>query len=226
MNTILVIEDDQNLLRLYTSVLEKAHFTVIGALNGEEALDILYSKQVALIITDIMMPVMDGYQLSDLVRQSGDKTPILMITAKDSFEDKKKGFRIGVDDYMVKPIDVNEMVLRVEALLRRAKIIYAQKLTIGKTVLDQEEQTVVQGEETLELPQKEFQLLYKLLAYPNKIFTRQQLMDAIWGLESDTEERTIDVHIKRLRTRFEENNDFQLVTVRGLGYKAVIIDES
>lgn len=226
MNTILVIEDDQNLLRLYTSVLEKAHFTVISALNGQEALDVFLTKQVALIITDIMMPMMDGYQFSDFVRQSGNKTPILMITAKDSFEDKKKGFRIGVDDYMVKPIDVNEMVLRVEALLRRAKIFYAQKLMIGNTVLNQEEQTVVYGEHTLELPQKEFQLLYKLLAYPNKIFTRQQLMDAIWGLESDTEERTIDVHIKRLRTRFEENQDFQLVTVRGLGYKAVIVDES
>lgn len=226
MNTILVIEDDQNLLRLYTSVLEKAHFTVISALNGKEALDIFFTKQVALIITDIMMPMMDGYQFSDFVRQSGDKTPILMITAKDSFEDKKKGFRIGVDDYMVKPIDVNEMVLRVEALLRRAKIFYAQKLMIGNTVLNQEEQTVVYGEHTLELPQKEFQLLYKLLAYPNKIFTRQQLMDAIWGLESDTEERTIDVHIKRLRARFEENQDFHLVTVRGLGYKAVIVDES
>lgn len=225
MNTILVIEDDQNLLRLYTSVLEKARFNVIGALNGEEALEILYAKQVALIITDIMMPVLDGYEFSDLVRQSGDRTPILMITAKDSFEDKKRGFRIGVDDYMVKPIDVNEMVLRVEALLRRAKIFYAQKLSIGSTVLDQEQQTVVYGESISELPQKEFQLLYKLLAYPNKIFTRQQLMDAIWGLESDTEERTIDVHIKRLRSRFEENNDFQLVTVRGLGYKAVIIDE-
>lgn len=226
MNTILVIEDDQNLIRLYMSVLEKAHFNVISATNGEEALDILLTKQVALIITDIMMPVMDGYQLSEFVRQSGDKTPILMITAKDSFEDKKKGFRIGIDDYMVKPIDVNEMVLRVEALLRRAKIFYAQKLTIGQTVLDQEEQTVVYGEHVLALPQKEFQLLYKLLAYPNKIFTRQQLMDAIWGLESDTEERTIDVHIKRLRNRFEKNKDFQLITVRGLGYKAVITDES
>ena len=226
MNTILVIEDDQNLLRLYTSVLEKAHFKVIGVLNGEEALEVLDTKQVALIITDVMMPVMDGYQFSDLVRQSGDKTPILMITAKDSFEDKKKGFRIGVDDYMVKPIDVNEMVLRVEALMRRAKIFYSQKLTIGTTILDREEQTVVYEETTLELPQKEFQLLYKLLAYPNKIFTRQQLMDAIWGLESDTEERTIDVHIKRLRNRFEKNNDFQLMTVRGLGYKAVIINES
>lgn len=225
MNTILVIEDDLSLLRLYTSVLEKAHFTVIGVMNGEEALEVLYSQQVSLIITDIMMPIMDGYQLSDSVRQSGDKTPILMITAKDSFEDKKKGFRLGVDDYMVKPIDVNEMVLRVEALLRRAEIICSQKLIVGQTIVNQEEQTVVYNNQSIELPQKEFQLLYKLLAYPNKIFTRQQLMDAIWGLESDTEERTIDVHIKRLRDRFEQNEDFQLITVRGLGYKAVMMDE-
>lgn len=225
MNTILIIEDDKHLLRLYASVLNKAHFKTIEALNGEEAFDILDKQYVDLIITDVMMPEMDGFEFSKLLRETGNKTPILMITAKNTFEDKKRGFKLGIDDYMVKPIDVKEMVLRVEALLRRAKSFYAQELVINTTSLNQEELTVTQNEQITVVPQKEFQLLYKLLSYPNKIFTRQQLMDTIWGLETDTEERTIDVHIKRLRTRFEKNTDFQIVTVRGLGYKAVITYE-
>lgn len=221
MNTILIIEDDKHLLRLYASILEKAHFKTFEALNGAEAFDILDKNYADLIITDVMMPEMDGFEFSELLRETGNKTPILMITAKDTFEDKKRGFKLGIDDYMVKPIDVKEMVLRVEALLRRAQIFYEQELVIGQTVLNQDELTVTCQEQTLELPQKEFQLLHKLLSYPNKIFTRQQLMDRIWGLETDTDERTIDVHIKRLRTRFEGNTDFQITTVRGLGYKAV-----
>ncbi|KAF1297383.1 DNA-binding response regulator [Enterococcus sp. JM4C] len=225
MNTILIIEDDRHLLRLYASVLKKAHFKTVEALNGAEALDILDKQYVDLIITDVMMPEMDGFEFSELLREAGDKTPILMITAKDTFEDKQRGFKLGIDDYMVKPIDVKEMVLRVEALLRRAKVFYSQELVVGKTSLNQDELTVTVKGETSLLPQKEFQLLHKLLSYPGKIFTRQQLMDRIWGLETDTEERTIDVHIKRLRTRFEENTDFQIVTVRGLGYKAVVTHE-
>ncbi|MGM0123146.1 hypothetical protein IGI37_000512 [Enterococcus sp. AZ194] len=229
MNTILIIEDDKHLLRLYASVLEKAHFKTFEALNGEEAFDILNKQYVDLIITDVMMPEMDGFEFSEALRTIGDRTPILMITAKSTFEDKQRGFKLGIDDYMVKPIDVKEMVLRVEALLRRAKIFSSQELVIGETSLNQEELTVierVQGKkESTELPQKEFQLLYKFLSYPNKIFTRQQLMDMIWGLETDTEERTIDVHVKRLRARFEGNSDFQIVTVRGLGYKAVVTHE-
>lgn len=222
MNRILVVEDDENLQLLYRSVLEHAGFSVITAKNGEEALARLENIQVELIITDIMMPEMDGYELVKNLRESKIEIPVLMITAKADFEDKKRGFQLGTDDYMIKPVDVKEMVLRVEALLRRAKINHSNQLIIGKIILNQETYEVKGTKQTTVLPQKEFLLLYKLLAYPNKIFTRQQLMDDIWGLDTNTEERTIDVHIKRLRTRFEGDSDFQIVTVRGLGYKAEI----
>lgn len=221
MNKILIIEDDLNHLELYKSFLLQSQFKVVTAQNGKEALKILDKQAIDLIITDVMMPEMDGYEFSGLLREAGDETPILMITAKDTFEDKKKGFRIGIDDYMVKPIDVNEMVLRVEALLRRAKILHENELRMGNTILYQETLQIEENDNRMELPQKEFQLLYKLLAYPNKIFTRQQLMDEIWGYDSDSDERTVDVHIKRLRDKLHKNIDFQIVTVRGLGYKAV-----
>ena len=222
MNRILLVEDDERLQQLYQSVLERAGFLVFAVANGTEALKQLESTQVEVIITDIMMPVMDGYELLETLRSSRVETPVLIITAKADFEDKKKGFQLGTDDYMTKPVDVNEMVLRVEALLRRAKINHSHQLNIGQTSLNQETYEVIKQDQATLLPQKEFQLLYKLLSYPNKIFTRQQLMDDIWGLDTNTEERTIDVHIKRLRTRFIENDDFQIITVRGLGYKAVI----
>lgn len=222
MNRILLVEDDERLQQLYQSVLERAGFLVFAVANGTEALKRLESTQVDVIITDIMMPVMDGYELLETLRSSRIETPVLIITAKADFEDKKKGFQLGTDDYMTKPVDVNEMVLRVEALLRRAKINHSHQLNIGQTSLNQETYEVIKQGQAILLPQKEFQLLYKLLSYPNKIFTRQQLMDDIWGLDTNTEERTIDVHIKRLRTRFIENDDFQIMTVRGLGYKAVI----
>lgn len=222
MNRILLVEDDERLQQLYQSVLERAGFLVFAVANGTEALKRLESTQVDVIITDIMMPVMDGYKLLETLRSSRVETPVLIITAKADFEDKKKGFQLGTDDYMTKPVDVNEMVLRVEALLRRAKINHSHQLNIGQTSLNQETYEVIKQDQAILLPQKEFQLLYKLLSYPNKIFTRQQLMDDIWGLDTNTEERTIDVHIKRLRTRFIENDDFQIMTVRGLGYKAVI----
>lgn len=222
MNRILLVEDDERLQQLYQSVLERAGFFVFAVANGTEALKRLESTQVDVIITDIMMPVMDGYELLETLRSSRVETPVLIITAKADFEDKKKGFQLGTDDYMTKPVDVNEMVLRVEALLRRAKINHSHQLNIGQTSLNQETYEVIKQGQAILLPQKEFQLLYKLLSYPNKIFTRQQLMDDIWGLDTNTEERTIDVHIKRLRTRFIENDDFQIITVRGLGYKAVI----
>lgn len=222
MNRILLVEDDERLQQLYQSVLERAGFLVFAVANGTEALKQLESTQVEVIITDIMMPVMDGYELLETLRSSRVETPVLIITAKADFEDKKKGFQLGTDDYMTKPVDVNEMVLRVEALLRRAKINHSHQLNIGQTSLNQETYEVIKQDQAILLPQKEFQLLYKLLSYPNKIFTRQQLMDDIWGLDTNTEERTIDVHIKRLRTRFIENDDFQIITVRGLGYKAVI----
>jgi two-component system OmpR family response regulator len=222
MNRILIVEDDENLSLLYQSALKNERFEVFRAMNGVDALNILDKQFIDLIISDIMMPDMDGYELAESLREAGYELPILFITAKDSFEDKKRGFTIGVDDYMVKPIDVNEMILRVDALLRRAQIVHTKELVVGKTRLDQETYQIKTTDQTETLPQKEFLLLYKLLAYPNKIFTRQQLMDEIWGLDSDTDERTIDVHIKRLRTRLEKNSDFSIETIRGLGYKAVI----
>lgn len=222
MNRILIVEDDENLSLLYQSALKNERFEVFRAMNGVDALNILDKQFIDLIISDIMMPDMDGYELAESLREAGYDLPILFITAKDSFEDKKRGFTIGIDDYMVKPIDVNEMILRVDALLRRAQIVHTKELVVGKTRLDQETYQIKTSDQTETLPQKEFLLLYKLLAYPNKIFTRQQLMDEIWGLDSDTDERTIDVHIKRLRTRLEKNLDFSIETIRGLGYKAVI----
>lgn len=222
MNKILIVEDEENLARLYKSVLEKNNFSTLIAANGKEALDLMERYQVDLLITDVMMPEMDGFELAALLREAGYELPLLMVTAKESFEDKKKGFKLGVDDYIVKPIDVEEMLLRVEALLRRSKIMHDKELIVGATTLDQESYTVTSKTQHVELPQKEFQLLYKLLSYPNKILTRQQLMDEIWGLDTDSDERTIDVHIKRLRGRFAANEDFELATIRGLGYKAVL----
>ncbi|MGX7023815.1 response regulator transcription factor [Vagococcus hydrophili] len=222
MNYILIVEDDENLALLYQSTLKKRQFKTVIAKNGLDALEKFDEYTIDLVISDIMMPDMDGFQLVESVRASGFQLPFLFISAKNSFEDKKRGFKLGVDDYMVKPIDVNEMLLRVEALLRRAKIVSSQKLTVGKTILDKETLEINDGTRFEMLPQKEFLLLYRLLSYPNKIFTRQQLMDEIWGMESDSDERTIDVHIKRLRSRLDDNPDFSIETIRGLGYKVVV----
>lgn len=218
---ILVVEDDAKLRSLFCTVLTNNGYLALPAESGEKALSLLDSEYVDLIISDIMMPGMDGYELIDHLRTSGFTMPILIITAKERFEDKQRGFQAGTDDYMVKPIDVNEMVLRVGALLKRAKIATEHRIVYQNTMLDYDALTVtVNGQETL-LPQKEFYLLYKLLSYPNKIFTRQQLMDEIWGLDSTTDERTVDVHVNRLRERFKNCDDFIIMTVRGLGYKAV-----
>ena len=222
MNKILVIEDNENLARIYQSILSKNYFDVFITSDGQQALDLLETILVDLIITDVMMPNMDGFEFASLMREAGFEVPILMITALDSLADKKRGFKLGIDDYMVKPIDLDEMLLRVEALLRRSKIAHTKQLSVNDTILDQSSYNVTFNKQQLTLPQKEFQLLYKLLSYPDKIFTRQQLMDEIWGLDTDTDERTIDVHIKRLRDRFSDNLDFEIATVRGLGYKAVI----
>ena len=211
MFRILVVEDDDKLNRLFCTVLARNGYETLSAFEGQEALALLEKEYIDLIISDIMMPQMDGYELISLLRQAGYSMPILIITAKESFEDKQRGFLAGSDDYMVKPIDVGEMVLRVGALLRRAKLVSARKLSCGSTILNRDALTVtVDGTETL-LPQKEFFLLYKLLSYPNKI----------WGMDSESEERTVDVHINRLRERFKDCRDFRIVTVRGLGYKAV-----
>ena len=221
MFSIMVVEDDLNQQKLMTSVLTQYGYYVITARDGIEALDQLDKKHVDLIILDIMMPRMDGFEFTSTLRQSGCNIPILMVSAKQSPIDKRKGFIIGTDDYMTKPIDEEEMVLRVGALLRRSKIANERKLSIGSTVLYYDSLSVEEKSGVSELPQKEFLLLFKLLSYPGKIFTRRQLMDEIWDMESESDERTVDVHISRLRDKFRSNEDFEIVTIRGLGYKAV-----
>ena len=223
MFNIMIVEDDANQRRLMQTVLEQYGYSVIQAIDGLDALDQLDKKHIDLIILDVMMPRMDGFELTEALRQSGCNIPILMVTAKQSPVDKRKGFIIGTDDYMVKPIDEEEMVLRVGALLRRSKIVSERKLTVGATTLRYDSLTVEASGEVSELPQKEFLLLFKLLSYPGKIFTRRQLMDEIWDMDSESDERTVDVHISRLRDRYRENPDFEIVTVRGLGYKAVYL---
>lgn len=221
MFTILVVEDNTDMRELFCTVLSDNGYRSIPASDGQEALDIMEKEYIDLIISDIMMPAMDGYELTRTLREAHQDLPILMVTAKDQFDDMKRGFRAGTDDYMIKPINVKELILRVEALLRRARISSEKKIVVGSTVLDYDALTVtLHGKETL-LPQKEFFLLYKLLSYPNKIFTRPQLMDEIWGMFSETDERTVNTHINRLRERFSDCDDFEIVTVRGLGYKAV-----
>lgn len=221
MFNILVVEDNADMRELFCTVLADHGYNSIPAKDGMDALEIMDKEYIDLMIADIMMPVMDGYELTRSIRDAKYDLPILIVTAKDQFEDMQKGFRLGSDDYMVKPINVHELVLRVEALLRRAKISSDKKITVGSTVLDYDALTVtIDGVETI-LPQKEFYLLYKLLSYPNKIFTRQQLMDEIWGMLSETDERTVNTHINRLRDRFADCSDFEIVTVWGLGYKAV-----
>jgi len=222
MVTILVVEDDKNLKKLMKAVLKQNGYNVLDANDGVQALDVLGTSHVDLVICDIMMPNMDGYELTDVLRKSNYNLPILMVTAKETLEDKRRGFLVGTDDYMVKPIDMDEMLLRVAALLRRSRIINEHRLTIGEVTVDYDTLTVSKNKRTIELPKKEFYLLFKLLSYPKKIFTRQQLLDEIWGLEAEVDERTVDVHIKRLREKLFDFNEFEIVTVRGLGYKAEI----
>ena len=219
MLKILIAEDDRELRRLFARVLVKNGYTVKEAANGQEALDAIDGEYFDLIISDIMMPIVDGYQLVRMLRDAGNNTPVMMITAKDAFDDMRLGFLSGSDDYMIKPVNVNEMVLRVGSLLRRAQMMNERRLTIGSTVMECDSLTVNTGSENMILPQKEFMLLYKMASYPGKIFTRQQLMDEIWGYESVTDTHTVDVHIGRLRDRFKDNNDFRIVTMRGVGYK-------
>ena len=221
MFQILVVEDDASLRRLMSAALKQHGYTPYTANDGVEALDLLDKTNIDMIISDIMMPNMDGYELTRQLRRAGFNMPILMVTAKEAFEDKQEGFMAGTDDYMVKPIDINEMILRVGALLRRAKLASDRKLTIGSFVLDYDSVSVsVGGGASQTLPQKEFMLLFKLLSYPDKIFTRRELLDEIWGMDHDVDERTVDVHIKRVRERYRDNEDFEIVTIRGLGYKA------
>ena len=223
MFRILVVEDDVNTRKLMQAVLSQNGYEPVPAADGMEALDILDKKHIDLILLDIMMPRMDGYEFTEIIRgnQMLRDIPILMVTARETPADKRKGFLIGTDDYMVKPVDEDEMILRIAALLRRSRIVNEHRLLVGGTLLDYDSFSVSSEGYISELPRKEFLLLYKLLSYPGKIFTRRQLMDEIWDMDSDTDERTVDVHINRLRDRFKGNPDFDIVTVRGLGYKAM-----
>lgn len=221
MFKVLVVEDDRELRELFCRVLTRHGYIALEAGNGEEALNILDEEFIDVIISDIMMPVMDGYELVRSLREADISIPVLMITAKDAFADMERGFLSGTDDYMVKPVNVNEMVLRVGALLRRAQMISERREILGSTTLEYDSLSVVQDEVRTTLPQKEFMLLYKLAASPGRIFTRQQIMDDIWGMDSETDPHTVDVHIGRLRERFRDNPDFEIVTMRGLGYKVV-----
>ena len=218
---ILVAEDDKNTRRLMEAVLKEHGYHPILACDGLEALKLLDTHHVDLVILDIMMPGMDGYEFTRQLRTTDYTLPILMVTAKQLPEDKRKGFIVGTDDYMTKPVDEEEMILRIRALLRRAQIVNERRITIADVCLDYDSLTVSRGDESQTLPRKEFYLLYKLLSYPGKIFTRIQLMDEIWGMESQSDDNTINVHINRLRKRFEDYPEFTIETIRGLGYKAV-----
>lgn len=218
---ILVVDDDKNTRKYLKAVLEAENYNVTTACDGEEALQIMDREYIDLVVLDIMMPRMDGYQFTETLRGINNDLPILMVSAKQLPADRHKGFLVGTDDYMTKPIDEKEMLLRIKALLRRARIASERKIVVEDVVLDYDSLTVSKDGETQELPQKEFLLLYKLLSYPGKIFTRIQLMDEIWGTESETGWETVTVHIGRLRKRFEGWNEFRIESVRGLGYKAV-----
>ena len=221
MFQILVVDDDRNTRLLLRAVLQTENYTVFTAENGEDALQVMDREHIDLVVLDVMMPKMDGYEFTRILRQTDNNLPILMVSARQMPADKRQGFLVGTDDYITKPIDEVEMLLRIKALLRRARIASERRIVLGEVVLDYDSFTVSRGGETQELPQKEFLLLYKLLSYPGKIFTRIQLMDEIWGADSDTGWETVTVHIGRLRKRFEGWPEFEIVSVRGLGYKAV-----
>ena len=218
---ILAVDDDKNTLKYISALLEAENYTVSTAKNGEEALRVIDKEYIDLVVLDIMMPKMDGYEFTKELRATNNNLPILMVSAKQLPSDMHKGFLVGTDDYITKPIDETEMLLRIKALLRRARIANERKIEIGDVTLDYDSLSVKRRDEVYELPQKEFLLLYKLLSYPGKIFTRIQLMDEIWGAESETGWETVTVHIGRLRRRFEGWDEFEIVSVRGLGYKAV-----
>jgi len=222
MFKILVVEDEKDLNRTMCSFLGKSGFEAVGALNANEAYDEMYGQMFDLIISDIMMPGIDGYEFAKTVRELNQEIPILFVTARDDFESKRKGFRAGIDDYMVKPIDLEELVLRIEALMRRSKIASSKKLEIGSLVMDADEHTAYVNDEEINLTVREFNLLYKLLSYPKKTFTRSQLMDEFWDVDSASGPRVVDVYMTKLRDKFSECDSFEIVTVHGLGYKAVL----
>lgn len=225
MFNILVVEDDVGTRKLMEAVLLQNGYQPILAENGVAALEVMEQNKIDLVILDIMMPKMDGFEFAKILREGNCNLPILMVTAREGIEDKKKGFLVGTDDYMVKPVNNDELILRIKALLRRSRIANEHQLTIGNTTFNYEELSVKHDGWTDTLPLKEFLIIYKLLAYPNRIFTRLQIMDDVWGLETNTDEHSVDVHINRLRNRFKDNSDFEIVTIRGLGYKVVINNE-
>lgn len=225
MFRVLVAEDDPSTQKLLCAILKMNGYETVAASDGQQALDLLDTTQVDLLLCDIMMPRLDGLELTRQLRESGSTLPILMVTAKAQPQDKYTGFLVGTDDYITKPIDRQELLLRMKALLRRARIVSEHKLTIGQVELDYDAHTVRRGHEVQTLPPKEFYLLYKLLAYPGQTFTRLQLLDEIWGMDSDSDERTVNVHINRLRTRFYGWPEFEIQTVRGLGYRTVKQDD-
>ena len=222
MFRIMVVEDDKNTRKLMCTVLSQHGYEPIPAVDGLDAFEVMEKQHVDLILLDVMMPRMDGYEFVRTLRAINSNIPVLMVTARETPADKIAGFKAGTDDYMVKPVDDEEMLLRISALLRRSNIANEHRLVAGGTVLDYDSLTVTCGDKVYELPNKEFMLLFKLLSYQNKIFTRRQLMDELWDIATESEERTIDVHINRLRERFRDNENFEIVTVRGLGYKAVL----
>lgn len=222
MFRILVVEDDKNLRKLITTYLKKNEYITYEATNGLEALDIMDTNYIDLIISDIMMKEMDGYELTKSLRDANYTIPILLVTAKSTIADKKEGFLLGADDYMVKPINMEELLLRVKVLLKRANAANEQKLIIGNLIIDYKQMSVLYKGKNYQLAQKEFQLLYKLLSTPDTIFTRQELIEEIWGLDSESDFRTVDVHIKRIREKLNNVKEFEIVTIRGIGYKAII----
>lgn len=222
MFKILIVEDDKDLNQTVCTFLNQNGYEAIGVLEANAAYDTMYGNMFDLIISDIMMPGIDGYEFAKTVRELDKEIPILFMTARDDFESKKKGFRAGIDDYMIKPIDLEELLLRIEALLRRSKIATNKKIEIGSLCLDAEEHTAYLNEEEIPLTVREFNLLYKLLSYPKKTFTRSQLMDEFWDADSASGSRVVDVYMTKLRDKFSECIDFEIVTVHGLGYKAVL----
>ena len=222
MFKILVVEDDKDLNHTVCAFLNQSGYEAHGCLNAVDAYNAMYNNTFDLIVSDIMMPDIDGFEFAETVRELNENIPILFMTARDDFASKQRGYRIGIDDYMVKPIDLDELFLRIGALLRRAKIASSHRLEIGKLVLDADERTAVLGENEIPLTMREFNILYKLLSYPKKTFTRTQLMDEFWDADSNTAPRAVDVYMTKLRDKFSECDDFEIVTVHGLGYKAVI----
>ena len=222
MFNILVIEDDKNLRKLITTCLKREKYNVYEAVDGMQALDVIEKNYINLIITDIMMPQMDGYELIKELREANYDTPILVVTAKSTIDDKKEGYKLGADDYMVKPIDVEELPLRVKALLKRTNTASEKKIKVGNLIIDYNQLSVIKSEKSYSLAQKEFYLLYKLISTPNVIYTRQEIMEEVWSLENESDFRTVDVHIKRIREKLRDVDEFEIKTIRGIGYKLVI----